>query len=123
MSEAIEVSSISLNGLGNPFFSDASFSGADPVNSKTCKELIASGEIKSFRGKFQASGDGDSSLLVVGVSSSKCRTRFYGKDIAQQDIEEFSKRKLVVISAVGTKEYYRNRGYSDDGAYVSKLLL
>ena len=33
---------------------------------------------------------------------------------------EFSRKKLVVISAVGTKEYYRKRGYLDDGVYVSK---
>ncbi len=36
--------------------------------------------------------------------------------------EEFHIRKQLVISASGTKEYYRKRGYSDDGAYVSKLL-
>ncbi|MDA4112265.1 MAG: tRNA uridine(34) 5-carboxymethylaminomethyl modification radical SAM/GNAT enzyme Elp3 [Thaumarchaeota archaeon] len=36
--------------------------------------------------------------------------------------EEFSKSKIIVISAVGTREYYRKRGYLDDGVYVSKLL-
>jgi elongator complex protein 3 len=35
--------------------------------------------------------------------------------------EEFSRKKVVVISAVGTKEYYRKRGYFDDGPYVSKI--
>lgn len=35
---------------------------------------------------------------------------------------EFSKKKIIVISAVGTREYYRNRGYRDDGPYVSKAL-
>jgi len=36
--------------------------------------------------------------------------------------EEFSRNKILVISAVGTKQYYRKRGYRDDGAYVSKPL-
>lgn len=37
--------------------------------------------------------------------------------------KEFSRSKLVVISAVGTREYYRGRGFSDDGVYVSKKIL
>jgi len=36
--------------------------------------------------------------------------------------EEFSRSKILVISAAGTKEYYRKRGYRDDGAFVSKLV-
>jgi elongator complex protein 3 len=36
--------------------------------------------------------------------------------------EEFGRKKVVVISAVGTKEYYRKRGYRDDGPYVSKWV-
>ncbi len=36
--------------------------------------------------------------------------------------EEFGKSKILVISASGTKEYYRKRGYSDEGAFVSKHL-
>ncbi len=36
--------------------------------------------------------------------------------------QEFSRSKIVVIAAVGTREYYRNRGYHDDGVYVSKQL-
>lgn len=35
---------------------------------------------------------------------------------------EYSRKKLVVISAVGTREYYRKRCYTDDGPFVSKLL-
>ncbi|MCL4538340.1 MAG: tRNA uridine(34) 5-carboxymethylaminomethyl modification radical SAM/GNAT enzyme Elp3, partial [Bacteroidetes bacterium] len=37
-------------------------------------------------------------------------------------LEEFSRRRIVVISAVGTREYYRKRGYRNDGPYVSKSL-
>ena len=36
--------------------------------------------------------------------------------------EEFSRKKVVVISAVGTREYYRKRGYRDDGPFVSKTV-
>jgi len=36
--------------------------------------------------------------------------------------EEFDRNKQIVISATGTKQYYRKRGYYDDGPYVSKLL-
>ena len=36
--------------------------------------------------------------------------------------EEFSMRKLVVISGVGVREYYYKNGYRRDGPYVSKLL-
>ncbi|MHB2037585.1 MAG: tRNA uridine(34) 5-carboxymethylaminomethyl modification radical SAM/GNAT enzyme Elp3 [Nitrososphaerales archaeon] len=35
---------------------------------------------------------------------------------------EYSRKKLVVISAVGTREYYRKRGYANDGPFVSKFL-
>ncbi len=36
--------------------------------------------------------------------------------------EEFGMKKQVVIAASGTREYYRKRGYRDDGPYVSKPL-
>lgn len=41
---------------------------------------------------------------------------------AERLSREYSRSTIVVISAVGTREYYRRRGYSDDGAYVSKRL-
>jgi elongator complex protein 3 len=47
-------------------------------------------------------------------------TKLLGK--AEQISREYSRSKIVVIAAVGTREYYRRRGYSDDGAYVSKKL-
>jgi elongator complex protein 3 len=31
-------------------------------------------------------------------------------------------RRILVLSALGTREYYRNAGYSSQGAYVGKLL-
>ena len=37
--------------------------------------------------------------------------------------EEFDSKKLLVISAVGTREYYRKLGYSTLGPYMSKDLV
>jgi elongator complex protein 3 len=37
-------------------------------------------------------------------------------------IEDYSRTKVVVTSALGTKQYYRQFGYSYDGPYVSKHL-
>jgi hypothetical protein len=101
MTEAIEVNSVSLTSLGNPFFNDATFSGTDPTNSKTYKELSASGEIKSFRGKFQ-SGDSASAPLIVTVHSN-CKLRFFGgqEPVAQSDIEDFEK-EVIGIASDGT---------------------
>ena len=36
--------------------------------------------------------------------------------------EEFDADKLLVISAVGTREYYRRLGYERDGPYMSKYI-
>jgi elongator complex protein 3 len=37
-------------------------------------------------------------------------------------VDEFDAKKMVVISALGTREYYRKLGYRSDGPYVSKAL-
>ena len=36
--------------------------------------------------------------------------------------EELSIRKLLVISAVGTREYYKRLGYELEGPYMTKIL-
>ena len=36
--------------------------------------------------------------------------------------EELSIRKLLVISAVGTREYYKRLGYELEGPYMVKIL-
>jgi len=36
--------------------------------------------------------------------------------------EEFNIKKLLVISGIGVREYYRTIGYKNDGVYVSKKL-
>ena len=37
-------------------------------------------------------------------------------------VEQFKIEKLLVISGVGVREYYRKLGYADDGPYVAKIL-
>ncbi len=37
-------------------------------------------------------------------------------------MEELDARKLLVISGVGVREYYRKKGFESDGAYLSKRL-
>lgn len=102
MEEAIEVNSVSITGLGNPFFTDVTLAGTDPKGSKTYKELLLSGEIKSFRGKFQMSSD-DASIgpLMVTVSSN-CKLRFYGGQtpISQSDIEDFARKVASLATSV-----------------------
>ena len=36
--------------------------------------------------------------------------------------EKYNIKKLLVISGIGVREYYRNLGYKNDGVYVSKNL-
>jgi elongator complex protein 3 len=59
-------------------------------------------------------------------SSEETQHRGLGSKLLRESEEiarnEFARKKHVVISASGTKEYYRKRGYKDDGAYVSKHL-
>jgi hypothetical protein len=100
MTEALEVSSVSLSGLGNPFFSDATLTGTDPSNSKTYRELLTSGEIRSFRAKFQSLSEETSSPLILTISS-KCKLRFFSgqSTILQSDVEEFVE-KVASIAQV-----------------------
>ena len=37
--------------------------------------------------------------------------------------EEYDVRKILVLSALGTKEYYSHLGYAQDGPYMSKRLI
>jgi elongator complex protein 3 len=36
--------------------------------------------------------------------------------------ERYNLKKILVISALGTKEYYRRFGYDYDGVYMSKMM-
>ena len=37
-------------------------------------------------------------------------------------LKRFNVKKMLVISAVGTREYYRKLGYTSEGPYMSKQL-
>jgi elongator complex protein 3 len=66
-------------------------------------------------------------LVPVGKHSTKAwQHKGYGaillseaERIAQED---YDLKKLLVISALGTKQYYMRFGYNHDGVYVSKIL-
>ncbi len=38
-------------------------------------------------------------------------------------LEEHGSDKILVISGVGTRHYYRKMGYELDGPYMSKMLI
>lgn len=64
---------------------------------------------------------------VGGVSTDEKQSQHRGIGTkllfeAENIATEYSRSKIVVISAVGTRPYYRKRGYSDDGPYESKRL-
>ncbi len=113
MNDSIEVLSISLTGLGNPFFSDATLAGPDPANSKTCKELMASGDVKAFRAKYSTNsgrggddGSSDSSDVLMVTVHNNCRLRFFpGQRVqAQSDIEEFVTRTYQLSASSDSLE-------------------
>ncbi|AIF84917.1 histone acetyltransferase, ELP3 family [Candidatus Nitrososphaera evergladensis SR1] len=67
--------------------------------------------------------------LGVGLEadSSSYQHRGYGMKLMQEAEriarDELGAKKIAVISAVGTREYYKTRlGYRQDGPYVSKVL-
>ncbi len=44
------------------------------------------------------------------------------KEAERVALEEYGRRKMVVISALGTKAYYARFGYGNDGPYVSRPM-
>jgi len=67
-------------------------------------------------------------MLNVGsrIEDRSFQHRGYGAQLMQEAeriaSEEFGALKLSVISAVGTREYYKRLGYQIDGPYMSKVL-
>jgi elongator complex protein 3 len=66
-------------------------------------------------------------LVPVGKRSAKAwQHRGFGAVLLSEAErvanEDYGLRKLVVISALGTKQYYMRFGYRRDGVYVSKML-
>jgi elongator complex protein 3 (tRNA carboxymethyluridine synthase) len=67
------------------------------------------------------------SLVPVGKHLSKAwQHKGYGSILLSEaenvTQEEYGFKKILVISALGTKQYYKKFGYRNDGVYMSKML-
>lgn len=67
------------------------------------------------------------SALKIGKKRDKAwQHRGFGKRLLKETEriakEEFEMKKMVVISGIGVREYYRKFGYKLDGVYVSKKI-
>ncbi|MBI2148347.1 tRNA uridine(34) 5-carboxymethylaminomethyl modification radical SAM/GNAT enzyme Elp3 [Candidatus Woesearchaeota archaeon] len=86
---------------------------------------------KPFRKEITESSCGVRELHVYGSSTALDKEgvvqhKGYGKKLMEEAEkiakEEWSCGKILVISGIGVKEYYRKLGYSKDGVYISKNL-
>jgi elongator complex protein 3 len=67
-------------------------------------------------------------LVPVGRHLAKAwQHKGYGRimlaEAERVSTEDYGLKKILVISALGTKEYYKRFGYRYDGVYVSKMLV
>ena len=65
------------------------------------------------------------SATDIGAEGSDTQHKGYGTKLmenAEEKAKELGKEKVVVISAVGTREYYRKLGYEKEGPYMVKYL-
>jgi len=65
--------------------------------------------------------------VPIGITKGEAwQHKGFGKKLLQKaEIivkEEFGMRKIVVISGVGTRQYYKKFGFKKEGPYVSKIL-
>jgi len=63
--------------------------------------------------------------IEIGKEGGEVQHKGIGMSLVKKAEEislEQKKNKVLVISGVGVKEYYRMLGYTDDGPYVSKIL-
>jgi elongator complex protein 3 len=66
-------------------------------------------------------------VVPVGKRQAKAwQHKGFGKQLLAQaeriTYEEYNRNEILVISALGTKQYYRRLGYKHDGPYMSKKL-
>ncbi|MEM2210190.1 MAG: tRNA uridine(34) 5-carboxymethylaminomethyl modification radical SAM/GNAT enzyme Elp3 [Nitrososphaerales archaeon] len=66
-------------------------------------------------------------LVPIGEKDEKSwQHRGYGMALIEEAermaLEEFDAKKMVIISAIGTREYYRKLGYELEGPYMVKRL-
>jgi len=85
---------------------------------------------KSFRSEITKDSAIIREIHVYGEAAGigkkgEIQHRGLGKKLmkeAEKISEEFGKKKVVVISGIGVKEYFYKLGYEKEGAYVSKSL-
>ena len=86
---------------------------------------------KPFRKEITSNSAGIRELHVYGTATAldkkgEVQHHGLGKQLMNEAErlakEKFDIKKLLVISGIGVKEYYRNLGYKNDGVYVSKVL-
>jgi len=89
---------------------------------------------KTFRPEINSSGDAIvrelhvyGPMVPVGSCLDKAwQHRGWGSILLSEaerlSREEYDKKRLLVMSALGTKRYYMRLGYRRDGVYVSKVL-
>jgi len=86
---------------------------------------------KPFRKEISSKTAGVRELHVYGAATAlgeegQVQHRGLGKQLMQEAeriaAEEWDCRKILVISGVGVREYYRKLGYKNEGVYVSKTL-
>lgn len=86
---------------------------------------------KPFRQEITKDSAGIRELHVYGEAAAigkegKIQHKGYGKKLLKEaekiSKEEWACNKLLVISAIGTKEYYKKLEYKKDGVYISKRL-
>lgn len=92
-----------LRNPGKPFMKE--------ISSNTCgiRELHVYGDAAPIGGKGEVQHRGLGHALLAEAEK-----------IAR---EEFDAKKVLVISGVGAREYYRKLGYERDGPYMGKILL
>ncbi|UCD96985.1 MAG: tRNA uridine(34) 5-carboxymethylaminomethyl modification radical SAM/GNAT enzyme Elp3, partial [Candidatus Bathyarchaeota archaeon] len=66
-------------------------------------------------------------LVPVGIHLQKgWQHKGYGAQLLSEAeriaYEEYDRKKLLVLSALGTKQYYKQLGYGSEGPYMSKML-
>jgi elongator complex protein 3 len=91
------------------------------------RELHVYGPLVGLQNK---EADGESSSDTCNSSISNTNNAYQHKGLGQRLLKEaeqiskheYSMQKLSVISAVGTREYYRKFGYVINGPYVTKVL-
>jgi elongator complex protein 3 len=86
---------------------------------------------ESFRKEIKKGDAGIRELHVYGAQAltgeeGEIQHRGIGKKLLAEAEKiakkEFGSKKMIVISGVGVKEYYKKSGYSIDGSYMSKRL-